>query len=129
MSERVTRELLVPAPIEAVWREIIGGGWLAEEVELDLRPGGAARFRSAEGDRSGWIEEARPPGRRSARLAFWWEREGAPATRVELSLTAEADETTLVRVCETRPLDALDLIATPLPGQSGNGYGPVLLAA
>jgi uncharacterized protein YndB with AHSA1/START domain len=125
MSEQVMREVLVPAPIEAVWCEIVAGGWLADEVELELRPGGEARFRSAEGERRGWVEEARAP----LRLTFWWELGDEPATRVELTLAREGEEATRVRVSETRPLDALDLVATPLPGSGGSTYGPVLLAA
>jgi hypothetical protein len=35
----------------------------------------------------------------------------------------------LLRVVETRPLHALDLVGIPLPGTGGAGYGPALVAA
>jgi len=134
MSEQVTREIELDAPIGAVWRAIVAGSWLAEEVQLELRPGGEARFQDRVGQKRGWVEEARRPAartgaRHTARLCFWWEAEGEPATRVELALSGPEDGPTLLRVRETRPLDALDLIATPLPGAGQGSYGPILLAA
>ena len=45
MAESVKRELLLPATIEDVWDAVIGDGWLAEEVHLELHPGGDAYFR------------------------------------------------------------------------------------
>jgi hypothetical protein len=41
-------------------------------------------------------------------------------------------DATRLRVVETRPLDMLDLVGTPLPGLGGLGgrtYGPALVAA
>ena len=67
-SERIERELLLPAPRQQVWEVVTGAGWLADEVELDLAPGGDALFRSRESVKTGWVEEASAP----ARLAFWW---------------------------------------------------------
>src|SRR5205085_12440728 len=46
MSERIERELVVKASPEDVWAAVTGAGWLADEVEFDLRPGGDAQFRS-----------------------------------------------------------------------------------
>lgn len=134
MSEQVTRELRLPASIDTVWQAIVAGSWLADRVELELRPGGEARFWEADGERRGWVEATLAPSAsgstpRRARLVFWWEREGEPATRVELSLAEEDPQLTLLRVRESRPLDALDLVATPLPGHGGSSYGPVLSAA
>ena len=37
------------------------GGWLADEVELELRPGGDASFRIGDEVRTGWVEEVRAP--------------------------------------------------------------------
>jgi len=36
--------------------------WLADEIELELRPGGDARFVSGDEVRTGWVEEISPPG-------------------------------------------------------------------
>jgi uncharacterized protein YndB with AHSA1/START domain len=124
MSDRIERELLLPADLEEVWDAVTADGWLADEVELELAPGGDARFCSGDSVKTGWVEEARAP----ERLAFWWAADGEPATRVELTLEADAERTRL-RVVETRPLDVLDLVGIPLPGAGGRSFGPALIAA
>jgi uncharacterized protein YndB with AHSA1/START domain len=130
MSERVRRELLLPASVEDVWEAVTGDGWLADEVRLELRPGGEAYFGLASGAKTGWIEEVLVPERSGsdrARLAFWWACDGEPASRVELTLEAR-HEATRLRIVETRPLELLDLVGVPLPGISGPSFGPALLA-
>ena len=47
---------------------------------------------------------------------------------MELTLTP-ADDATLLRVVETRPLELLDLVGMPLPGIGGKTFGPALVAA
>lgn len=124
MSEQIERELLLEATPEEVWAVVTGDGWLADEVLLDLHPGGDASFRTASEEKSGWVEEVSAPHR----LAFWWTADDEPATRVELTLRP-AQERTLLRVVETRPLELLDVVGIPLPGTSGPAYGPALVAA
>jgi uncharacterized protein YndB with AHSA1/START domain len=124
MSDRIERSLFLDATPEAVWAAVTGSDWLADEVALDLRPGGDATFRSGETVKSGWVEDASAP----ARLAFWWAVDGEPATRVELTIE-EQGELTQLRVVETRPLELLDLLGTPLPGTAGRTFGPALVAA
>ena len=124
MTDRIEREELLDASAWEVWDAVTGEGWLADQVELDLRVGGDALFLSQDEVRSGWIEEVRAP----ERLAFWWSIDGEPATRVELTI-APAGGRTCLRVVETRPLERLDLVATPLPGVGGRRYGPALVAA
>jgi uncharacterized protein YndB with AHSA1/START domain len=124
MSDRIERELVVDASPEAVWDAVTGDGWLADEVLLDLRPGGDASFRSGADSREGWVEEAAAP----SRLAFWWAADGEPATRVELTIDEEHAGSRL-RVVETRPLDVLDLVGMPLRYASGPTFGPALVAA
>jgi hypothetical protein len=130
MAELVHKELWLQASARAVWDAVTAHGWLADEVELELRPGGEASFRSGDGERRGWVEEASPPAAegREGRLAFWWARDGEPATRVELTID-ELSAGTRLQVVEARPLDALDLVGLPLPGRGGREYGPALLAA
>lgn len=134
MNDRIERELWLRASPEEVWETILRDGWLADEVVLDLRPGGDAVFRSAEATKSGWIEEVA----HASRLTFWWAADGEPATRVELTLWRDTwrerdpegeRKVTRLRVVETRPLELLDLVATPLPGVGGRTYGPALVAA
>jgi uncharacterized protein YndB with AHSA1/START domain len=106
--------------------------WLADEVELEPWPGGAARFRVGESERTGWVEKISPPdadGSEAARLAFWWNEDGEPASRVELTLEPLGEGITVICVVETRPLEMLDLIGTPMPGGGGASYGPALVAA
>jgi hypothetical protein len=80
--------------------------------------------------RSGWIEEMSAPDvDGTGRLGFWWAVDDERASRVELTVVAVATERTLLRVVETRPLDVLDRVGTPLPGHGGTTYGPALVAA
>jgi uncharacterized protein YndB with AHSA1/START domain len=124
MSERIEREMWLPAPPEAVWEAVTGDGWLAERVRLDLRPGGEAQFESPDRLRSGWVEDVSAP----ERLSFWWSENDEPASRVELRIEARGESTRL-RIVETRPLEVLDLIGVPLPGAGGATFGPALVAA
>jgi uncharacterized protein YndB with AHSA1/START domain len=123
MTNRIERELVVPATPEEVWAVLTCDGWLADQVRLDLRPGGDASFTTPDGPKTGWVEEANAP----FRLAFWWAAGDEPATRVELTLRGRRDGTRL-RVVETRPLELLDLVGIPLPGLGGATLGPALAA-
>jgi uncharacterized protein YndB with AHSA1/START domain len=131
MTDRIERELALDAPAQDVWDAVISDGWLADEVELDLRPGGDAWFRSADGVRHGWIEDVSAPddeAQRTARLTFWWAADDAPASRVELTIEPLSTDAARVRVIESRPLEALHLIGAPLRG-TGSSFGPALVAA
>ena len=125
MADRIERILSLPAPPETVWDVVTADGWLADEVRLDLWPGGDAYFRSQQSSKTGWIEEAMAP----ARLAFWWTLDDEPATRVELTLEPDENGGTQLRVVESRPLDVLDLVGTPLRRTGGASFGPALVAA
>lgn len=130
MSDRVAREIWLEAPADEVWEAVVDGSWLADEVVLELTPGGDAWFRSGDEVRNGWVEEAAAPGPegREGRLAFWWAVDDEPASRVELTLE-ERNGHTRVRVVEARPLDVLELVALPLSrGFGGRTYGPALSA-
>ncbi|HUB03789.1 MAG TPA: SRPBCC domain-containing protein [Solirubrobacteraceae bacterium] len=124
MTERIERELWLPAPPDAVWEAVIGDGWLADRVSLELKPGGDARFDSDGRVRNGWIEDVAAP----ERLIFWWACDDEPASRVELKIDEHRAGSRL-RVVETRPLEVLDLVGVPLPGVGGSTYGPALVAA
>ncbi len=130
MTDQIERELLLPAPPEQVWGVVTASGFLAGEVELELFPGGEARFVDGDVERTGWVEEAVPPGAdENARLTYWWSWDGEPASRVELTLEPEADGYTRLRVLEARPLEVLDVTGIPLPGTGGGApQGPSMLA-
>jgi len=125
MSDRIERELALPASPDEVWDAVTGDGWLADEVEMTLEPGGEARFACGDSVKTGWVEDVRAP----ERLTFWWATDGEPASRVELTLEPDGDGATTLKVVETRPLDVLDLVGMPLHGTGGPSYGPVLVAA
>ena len=134
MSDRIERRIELPTSLELAWRAVTDPDWLAlwlaDEIHLDPRPGGEARFQIGSETRTGWIEELCPPDDRGAgRMAFWWAVDEEPASRVELTLTEIESDRTLLRVVESRPLDVLDLMGTPLPGHGGATYGPALVAA
>jgi uncharacterized protein YndB with AHSA1/START domain len=139
VSELIERELELPyhplqlwhALTEQEWLE----SWLAEVVELELRPGGDAHFVVGGESREGWVEEVCPPEagdreRGTGRLSFWWQAADASPSRVCIELT-ETDGGTRIRVVEARPLDVLDLVGLPLPGYGHLGerrFGPALVA-
>ncbi len=135
MSDRIERRIELPTSLELAWHAVTDPEWLtlwlADEIHLDPRPGGEAQFRIGAETRTGWVEEVCPPDdRRAGRLAFWWAVDDEPASRVELTLTAIESARTLLRVVESRPLDVLDLVGTPLPRYGGGAtYGPALVAA
>jgi uncharacterized protein YndB with AHSA1/START domain len=134
MSDMIEREIELPAPVSTVWHALTDpdflSEWLADEVWLELRPGGEARFVTGDEVKNGWVEEVSPPGEdaTSGRLAFWWAVDDEPASRVSFSVTCTEDGGSVVRIVETRPLAVLDLIGVPLPGHGGRTYGPALVA-
>ncbi len=125
MTDRIDRETTIDAPPEKVWETITSDGWLADEVSLDLTPGGDAQFTTDGVVRDGWVEEALAP----ARLTFWWAEGEEPASRVELQLDEVDQGRTRLRVVETRPLELLELVGVPLTRVGGATYGPALVAA
>ena len=134
MSDRIERRVELSTTLELAWQALTDPDWLAmwlaDEIRMDPRPGGEAHFQIGAETRSGWVEEISPPDDHgTGRLAFWWALDDEPASRVELTVTALAAERTLLQVVESRPLDVLDLVGTPLPGPGGTTYGPALIAA
>jgi len=97
--ERVFQALTQPAALREWW---CPPGWIAGEIDLDLRVGGAYRIAMTRmGDRkqlavSGRFLEVQPP----ERLVYTWRWEGAFAemaeTQVTLELQRSENETLLV---------------------------------
>jgi uncharacterized protein YndB with AHSA1/START domain len=81
----VRRSIDLAAPGAEVWKAITDDAllsdWLAEEVEIDPRPGGALSCRAEDGERTGLVELAEE----GQRLVFTW-RGGEVASRVEIDL-------------------------------------------
>ena len=105
MGPSVERELVVDAGREQVWRAVADaarlGEWLGAEVDLDLRPGGAASFRFDDGEARRGVVVQVAPGRS---LTFtWWpvdEHLGSQST-VTISLDALDEVRTRLRIRET----------------------------
>ena len=108
----IRKEIVLPAPREEVWRALTDperlADWFANDVELDLRPGGDACFGWGNGEqRRATVTDVEP----GERLAFSWEDEG----EIEFTLADDVDGTRLT-VVETAPAwtTALDLQASAL---------------
>ena len=105
--DRAESEVLVPASPEETWEAITDpdqlSEWLAEDAEVELRPGGDLRIGLDDGERSGFVEEVDEP----RRLVFWWAPDEDESSRVEIELEPEP-EGTRVRVIESRPLADLN---------------------
>lgn len=132
MNDQIERELLLGAEPTDVWEAVTAPGFLAEDVQLELYPGGEARFGSGDEVKTGWIEEAVAPGVDGdcgGLLVFWWSADDEPASRVELTLEPAGERATRLRVIESRPLEVLDAIGIPLPGRGSSAHGPAMLAA
>ncbi len=95
----IRKEILLPASRDEVWSALTDpeelARWFANDVELDLRPGGGAHFHWGNGEsRHATVTEVEP----GERLTFAWEGEG------EVEFILEDDvEGTLLTVVESSP--------------------------
>jgi uncharacterized protein YndB with AHSA1/START domain len=106
----IRKEIVLPASRDDVWEALTEPNrledWFANEVDLDLRPGGGASFRWSNGEeRNATVIEVEP----ERRLSFEWDDEG----EVEFTLDDDVDGTRLV-IVESSPAwsTALDLQAS-----------------
>jgi uncharacterized protein YndB with AHSA1/START domain len=83
----VERAIEVDADVQAVWDTLTDAdgldGWLGDQVDLDLRPGGCGRVVDDEGVAREVLVTAVEPGRRLA--WHWWSDEGELST-VDITL-------------------------------------------
>jgi uncharacterized protein YndB with AHSA1/START domain len=108
----IRKEIVLPATRDEVWEALTDPRelerWFANDVDLDLRPGGEATFRWSNGEsRHATVTEVEP----GERLAFEWDGEG------EVEFTRDDDpQGTRLTVVETSPAwsTALDLQARAL---------------
>jgi uncharacterized protein YndB with AHSA1/START domain len=120
----VRREVMFASPLEEVWQALTRperlSEWFANEVELDLRPGGSGTFRWDDGSvRHAVVEEVED----ERRFAFRWSDEEGGESRVDLELQDAPDGTRLT-VTETA---ITDVQASALAGEWS--WGLSLLAA
>jgi uncharacterized protein YndB with AHSA1/START domain len=122
-AESVEREILVPASRDETWEALTDPdqveAWLADEVELDLRPGGGITVRTHGETREGFFELIEEP----SRLVFWWAEPDAELTRVEVEL-GEVEDGTRIRVIEGRPLVTVEAFAVGSETDFGGAQSP-----
>ena len=106
--DRIERRIEVSAPVERVWEALTDAAdvaqWFGDVVEIDLRPGGRARFGWTQYDSvvDAVVDIVEP----LQRFAYRWAAvagvgvEDGPSTRVEFTLVATATGTE-VTVVET----------------------------
>jgi uncharacterized protein YndB with AHSA1/START domain len=111
-----TKDVVLPVDRDEAWAAVTEEealeAWLAERVELDLRPGGDAVFVLPDGEeRRGMVEEVAV----GERLTFWWWPAATDdaGSRVTFEL-APAVGGTRVRVTET-PVGPTALAGAPAP--------------
>lgn len=108
MQDTIERSIEVPVGIETVWSALTTAdgirAWFGDEVEIDLRPGGEARFGWTEYGASSHaivVDVTRPHC-----FSYRWAARGSeradtePSTLVEFTLTS-TDEGTSVTVRES----------------------------
>ena len=107
MPDRISREVVIDAPLDRVWAIVTDprhvARWFSDEAEIDLSPGGAMVLTwHGHGTYRGRVEAVDPPHR----FAFRWLRRednepgDGTSTLVEFVLTAEGSGTRL-RVVES----------------------------
>jgi uncharacterized protein YndB with AHSA1/START domain len=113
----IDHEIVIEAPVELVWRTITEpdqiSRWFADRVSLDLRPGGHGSFVFEERATTRAatvplvVEVVDPPHRFAFRWAHPDGDSPAPGNSVlvEMTLAAEGDERTRLRVTETGVAD------------------------
>ena len=124
----VRREVLLPVDLETAWANLADAealeGWLADEVELEVRPGAEGTARWSDGTERHVVVDEVEAGRR---LALCWWADGEDATLVDLTLDERADGTRLV-VIEV-PVRVVQAVGASLPTGGSAARGPQLAAA
>lgn len=127
---RVTRDVVLPATPEEVWRAIVEpselSGWFGGDAVIEPRPRGRVELRIAgEPVRTGTVLSVTP----GVRLVLVWgsSRDGSDATRVELVVLDEGGSTRLVVVESDLvgdPGDPTALRTSPTAAATGPGGRP-----
>jgi uncharacterized protein YndB with AHSA1/START domain len=78
VDDHIERELLIDASPEELWEVITSPGWLADDVDLELVPGGEASFGFDGSSKCGWIEEAVAPEATAAAAGGWFSGGACP---------------------------------------------------
>lgn len=106
MQDTIERTIQIPADIESVWVALTTAegirSWFGNEAEIDLTPGGEARFGWTEYEASSHaiVVDVEPPTRFSYRWAVSGSEraDDGPSTLVEFSLVSTATGTSVTVV-------------------------------
>jgi uncharacterized protein YndB with AHSA1/START domain len=124
----VRREVVLPVDLDAAWANLADAeglaGWLADEVDLEVREGSKGVARWSDGTERHVVVDEVEAGRR---LAICWWADGEDATLVDLTLDDHADGTRLV-VVEV-PVRVVEAVGAGLPTGGSAARGPQLAAA
>lgn len=127
LEQVVRREVLLPCDRETAWRRLADAeglrSWLAQEVDLDVRPRAQGTIRLHDGQlREVEVEEVQP----RRRVSLIWREAGGEPSLVELTLD-EVEQGTRLTVIEV-PIPALRAVAKTIVSESQRGHGPLMLA-
>jgi uncharacterized protein YndB with AHSA1/START domain len=100
MDPTVERQVELDAPADEVWDAVCQpASWLADEGELELRPGGEGRLVE-DGVARRAVVETVEHGDEQRRLVYrWWDEhggDGGPASRVEITVLPSAGSTRVI---------------------------------
>lgn len=102
---RVTRDIIIDAPVETVWEHVADrdrrAGWLGGDLDVALEPGRRGMYVTPDGHHPVRVDEVEP-GRT---LRFTWGDGPGSSVTIELSPDGDASR---VRVTETVDADHLD---------------------
>jgi uncharacterized protein YndB with AHSA1/START domain len=123
-APRVERSIELDADADEVWEAITQPdqleGWLGDEVEIDMQPGGCGHVVDDDGVHREVLVTAVEPGRR---LAWHWWAAGGELSSVEI---------TLVPLTTGTRIDVIELATGPTTGSlrasAGAGTGALGLA-
>jgi uncharacterized protein YndB with AHSA1/START domain len=120
----VRRAITLPVDRERAWRAVTEelDAWLADEVDLDPRAGGAVTVRWNNGrERTGVVEDIAE----ERRLSFRWSEDGSEESLVEVTLD-DVEEGTRVTVLEAPVRSLVEGTATLAP--AAGAWGPQMRA-
>jgi uncharacterized protein YndB with AHSA1/START domain len=127
LEQFVRREIMLSCDRETAWRRLADAeglrSWLADEVDLDLRPGAQGTIRLHDGQlRLVEVEEVQA----QRRVCLIWREAGGEPSLVELTLE-DLEQGTRLTVVEL-PIPALRAVAERFVSESQSGHGPLMLA-
>jgi uncharacterized protein YndB with AHSA1/START domain len=128
LEPAVRRTIALGVDRAAAWSRLADAAglrsWLAEEVDLEIRPGARGTIRLAEDD-TRLVEVEEVELRR--RVSLVWRKPDGEPSLVELTLDDIADGTQLTVI--EMPLLTLRALAVSVEEQSSAGRGPAMFAA